>query len=354
MRSRTTDHPRSRRSFAVVGVLVALAVTFTACQPKPFHYGTSVTEPSVTRPARFLDEIFPVDVTSNVPYATADDLQGNAKNLKLDLYEPRGDTAPARPAVVVAHGGGFYAGSKTGGVEVALAQHFAATGYVVVSIDYRLLAKTNCGQLGGDITPASGCITAASAAISDGTAAVRWLRANASTYRIDQDRIGMIGDSAGAIMAIGAGLLWGATDEWMDNAVAGSPQNPVTQALMFGAPANESNPGFDSRINAWSSISGGFPSQVNALDLPRVIADNWPDAPPAPGIFFHGTADNEVLYSWGETLRDQLIDTKRYVVWEGFDGLGHVSSLWSNVRSTVVDQSTWFFTYMLGLDPTKW
>ncbi len=344
--SRIPARPIRRLAGALVAI--TLIATAAACQPQPIDYLTATPEPDVERPARYLDESFAVDVTSNLQYATADDLDGNPVDLKLDLYEPRGDTATVRPAIVVAHGGGFYGGSKTGGVEVALARHFAATGYVAVSIDYRLLANTNCGRLGGDITPGSGCIPAASAAISDGSAAVRWLRANAGTHRISPDHIVMIGDSAGAIMAIGAGMFWGSTNEWMDAVGSGTPPSPITEALLFGAPPNESNPGHDSRITAWSSISGGFPDEVTQLDLPQVIVENWPDALPAAGIFFHGTADDEVLYPWAEDLRDQLAATGRLVVWRGFDGLGHVSSLWANVRPTIVDESTWFFAQMLG------
>lgn len=344
-------HPRIRRfrpfAAAVLGLVFALAAS--ACQPQPIDHATEVPEPSLTRPARFLDEIFPVQVTRNLHYATAEDLDGDPVVMALDLYQPQGDTAGQRPAVVVAHGGGFFIGSRTGGVETALARHFAATGYVAVSIDYRLLAHENCGLLGGDITPESGCLTAASAAISDGAAAVRWLRANAETHRVDPDRIVMIGPSAGAIMAIGVGVTWGAIEEYTDAAGSPEPPNPLVEALLFGAPPNTSNAGHLSRITAWSSIAGAFPDQVNQLDLPRLVADNWPHALPAPGILFHGTADDEVLYPWGETLRDQLSATGRAVVWKGFDGLGHVSSLWGNVRATIEDETTWFFAYALGL-----
>src|SRR5690606_3505082 len=133
-----------------------------------------------------------------------------------------------RPALVVAHSGGFKIGSKTNAVSVDLANRFARKGYVVISIDYRKLALVDCGTLGGLINDSSGCRYATMAATSDGHAAVRWLRANADTHRIDPDRIAMMGDSAGALISILSGML---AD------VPGNPDDPASIDAMAGAPA---------------------------------------------------------------------------------------------------------------------
>lgn len=338
------------RSVSMVAVVTLAIAALTSCEPPPYPYLTRVPNVLGEYSGRYLDETFTVTRTSNVHYSTADDLAGNPVDLALDIYQPDGDTATARPAIILVHGGGFKILNKREQVIVDQANHFAARGYVVIAIDYRLLANENCGNLGGVITEASGCITAASAAISDGSAAVRWARLNAATYRIDPGRIAMMGDSAGAIISIGVGLFAGATNEYMDNLAAGKPQNPITVALQQGAPPNESNPGAEANINSWVSFSGGFPSQMTAISLPQLVADNWPDDPPGPGLFFHGTADNQVPYAWGETLRDQLIAIDCPVIWEGFPGLGHVGSLWTNQKQTILDESTSFFYLTLRLD----
>ena len=62
------------------------------------------------------------------------------QTLKLDVYQPHGDTVTKRPAIVWVHGGGFKTGTKTSGEIVDQANEFAKRGYLNVSIDYRLTA----------------------------------------------------------------------------------------------------------------------------------------------------------------------------------------------------------------------
>ena len=61
-------------------------------------------------------------------------------NLKLDLYEPKdiGEDVPVlSPGIVLIHGGGFVSGDKS--TMSMLATTYASHGYVVVSINYRLM-----------------------------------------------------------------------------------------------------------------------------------------------------------------------------------------------------------------------
>ena len=108
-----------------------------------------------------------------------------------DLYLP-GSTAPHRPAVVAIHGGGWVEGSRVGSAGVA--KLLAALGAVVFNIDYRLADKAD---------PA----TRWPAQLVDAQLAVRFLRAHAAEYGIDTNRIGAIGDSAGAQLAVFLGVL---------------------------------------------------------------------------------------------------------------------------------------------------
>ena len=173
----------------------------------------------------------------------------------LDMYRPTGDTQTSRPALVWVHGGSFSGGDKTNVVPVDVANTFAKLGYVVVSINYRLLGS-NC------VANPSGCTLAAIEAKRDAQAAVRWLRANAATYGIDPTRIAIGGESAGAITATLVGLL---------------SEDVGTSG----------NPGWPSTVGAFVSVSGGVPSGFN-------IANSGD----APGLFFHGTADTIVPSSW--------------------------------------------------------
>lgn len=103
------------------------------------------------------------------------------RELALDLFRPKQTTAPL-PAIICIHGGGWHSGDRK--AMGNLAQALAMRGFVTVAISYRLSGEA--------IFPA---------AIQDAKAAVRWLRAEAGTYGIDPDHIGVAGLSAGGHLA---------------------------------------------------------------------------------------------------------------------------------------------------------
>ena len=103
----------------------------------------------------------------------------NGAVLTLDLYCPE-KVSGSLPVIVWIHTGGWSKGRKERCPAVALVQD----GYAVASIDYRLTSTAPF--------PAQ---------IEDCKAAVRWLRANASTYHLDPDHIGVWGHSAGGHLA---------------------------------------------------------------------------------------------------------------------------------------------------------
>jgi len=99
--------------------------------------------------------------------------------LTLDLYCPE-KISDLLPVVVWIHGGGW----RNGGKGQCPAVDLVPDGYAVASINYRLSSSAPF--------PAQ---------IEDCKAAIRWLRANASTYHLDPDRIGVWGHSAGGHLA---------------------------------------------------------------------------------------------------------------------------------------------------------
>ncbi|MBP90952.1 MAG: hypothetical protein CMJ64_30295 [Planctomycetaceae bacterium] len=101
---------------------------------------------------------------------------GNRK-LLADIFVPETQPKPT-PAIVVVHGGGWLNGDKT--KFRALAVELASRGYVTAAIEYRL---------GGEAKFPAG--------IQDCNASVRFLRANAERYKLDPNRIGAVGGSAG-------------------------------------------------------------------------------------------------------------------------------------------------------------
>jgi acetyl esterase len=101
--------------------------------------------------------------------------------LAMDSYLPQG--AGPFPALIAIHGGGFVGGDKSEMRGVSI--FFARNGYAVFSIDYRLAPS--------EPYPA---------AVDDARAAVAFLRDHAAELRVDPDRIGALGTSAGGTIAM--------------------------------------------------------------------------------------------------------------------------------------------------------
>ena len=88
---------------------------------------------------RYATEVFPNHtLTSNINYGANTTFSGANNSLKLDFYEPTGDSELNRPLIIWVHGGSFLGGSKTDQDMTVLSQRFARKGYACASIDYRL------------------------------------------------------------------------------------------------------------------------------------------------------------------------------------------------------------------------
>jgi acetyl esterase/lipase len=111
---------------------------------------------------------------TDVEYGKAGD-----RPLLLDLVLPKAASDKPRPAIVWIHGGGWQNGNKNSDA-ARLAPLLSSDDYVGVSVGYRLSGEATW--------PAQ---------IHDCKAAIRWLRASATQYNIDPERIGLWGSSAG-------------------------------------------------------------------------------------------------------------------------------------------------------------
>ncbi|MEM8671886.1 MAG: alpha/beta fold hydrolase [Planctomycetota bacterium] len=138
-----------------------------------------------TRTSISREQLNELNVDRDVTYA-----RYGERTLEMDLYRPK-QAWGELPAVVCIHGGGWSKGNRSSHAKVA--QALATRGYVAATISYRLSGEAPFP-----------------AAIHDCKAAVRFLRANASKYGIDSDKIGAIGLSAGghltALLASSSGV----------------------------------------------------------------------------------------------------------------------------------------------------
>ena len=117
------------------------------------------------------------------------------KRLKTDIYQPQNDSVSNRACIIVAHGGAFLVGSRKGFNIKKACQYLATKGYVVFSIDYRM---------GYNPTNGKAAERAVYRGIQDMKTAIRFVKENANTFRIDTNQVFAMGTSAGSIMSIHA------------------------------------------------------------------------------------------------------------------------------------------------------
>jgi acetyl esterase/lipase len=123
-----------------------------------------------------------IETRAGVVYATHDGV-----SLAGDLYMPAG--GGQFPALVAVHGGGWQAGVRS--AFQFWGPYLAERGYVLFAVSYRLAKK------GQKMFPQ---------AVHDVLAAVQFVRAGAGKLKVDPQRIGLFGASAGAHLAALAAL----------------------------------------------------------------------------------------------------------------------------------------------------
>lgn len=220
---------------------------------------------------RYKDMIFSnVTKTSNVTFSTA-----NSATLKMDIYEPTGDTASQRPVLIMAHGGSFIGGDKgTDNVCVQICTNYAKRGYVTADIQYRLAADAF------DMLDSSKAIEVVLKAISDGKSAIRFFRkdaATANTYKINPNWIFAGGNSAGAVLYMHVIYL---------DSLGEAP--PAFQTIINqngGIEGNSGNDGYSSELSAIINLAGG-------LNKPEFVGPGN-----KPSFNAQGSADVTVPYS---------------------------------------------------------
>ena len=129
------------------------------------------------------------------------------RDLLMDIYEPVDDNAEKRAAVIVCHGGAFVASSKDdfGQNTVAYTDSLAARGYVTASLEYRqgvVMSEVEKGGRSEEIIDSVDFARTVYKAIQDIHAAVRYFRKNASELKIDTNKIYIVGNSAGGMLAL--------------------------------------------------------------------------------------------------------------------------------------------------------
>lgn len=224
------------------------------------------------------------DVTAEYRYTVQRNLtytpDGWSQELKADVYTPRGLGPYA--AVLVIHGGGWNGGERSD--MDSYCELLAENGYVAVNVDYRLAPQFTFP-----------------APVHDLQQALRWLRSKSESLRIEPERIGVLGYSAGGHLA----ALLGTVGE--------------------GDPLDQPHGGADTRVRA--VVSGAGPTDLRKYEggelVPQFIGGSREARPDAyalaspvthvtandpPMFFYHGRFDTLVPPDHSVDMKKALDD----------------------------------------------
>ncbi len=151
-------------------ILLSLALALSAC--------ATPAQAEQTPPAAETQMVTKSDVVWAHP--------GNL-DLKATIYRPAAKSATPLPVLIDVHGGAWGSGDRTG--DALYSTELAKGGVLVVSIDFRQSPDFQHPSASADVA-----------------AAVRYVRLNARQLGADPDKIGLIGSSSGAHLALLAAL----------------------------------------------------------------------------------------------------------------------------------------------------
>ena len=241
--------------------------------------------------------------TNDIPFRTV-----GGTTLRLDRYDP--PTAGPHPAIVIVHGGSWRNGDKgEGGIDPTITNRiFAARGYTVYDVQYRLVPQATFPAQLEDVICALGHVRAQAAA--DGT---------------DPERTVVLGRSAGAHLALLAAYRAGRdpvpTGCTRPAAVRGviGLYGPTDLARAYAVPAD---PELIGGPDAIAEYLGGSPATVPdryRLATPRAALDR----PVPPTLLLQGDADQIVRPEHSRSLASALGQAQATVALVEIPWAGH-------------------------------
>ncbi len=233
----------------------------------------------------------------NVPYVPS---MPDNKDLALDVYyNPHHGE---QPVAVMVHGGGWREGDKSMDNKVWICKVLANHGYVVFSLNYRLLPEASMKQQAEDVM-----------------AAVIWVKEHAGEYGGDPERVGIVGGSAGGHLA--ALVAWASDDPYFRP--TGHPQSDYDSDVKVAGlyyPVLDIDRTFKDVGDGLSPLAGlyftGKAGDEYREALEHLSPHNHVDRQATPTIFLTGDADELDLYpqsvEYTEKLRELGIDSELY------------------------------------------
>ena len=232
----------------------------------------------------------PVTEPTSATYKTV-----GGTSLLLDYYPPLQSTAQRYPLVVYFHGGDWSSGNRQlSGNYKRIVDQFRNRGYAVVSADYRLVDADGVGL---------------DQMLEDTTDAVRHMIQNASKYKIDPDRIALMGDGAGAHLALMTSLF---PERYNTSGAYPGVSLKIGCVVSLAAPtdlsalAQEPDSALKAAAEALLGVSYAENSAAYDQASPaRLLNENAP-----PVLLIHGREDQVVPYAQAIRFYDAAVTAK--------------------------------------------
>ncbi|MBX3444480.1 MAG: alpha/beta hydrolase [Planctomyces sp.] len=260
-----------------------------------------------------------VELESDVKYGRVGE-----RDLLLDVYRPKDQSEPL-PLLVFIHGGGWRGGNKADYRVYAV--HFAQRGYVVASVGYRLSGEAQYP-----------------AAVHDVKCAIRWLRSQAAELKIDPDRIGVVGGSAGGHLAMMIGYSADVPELDGDGGSPGVSSRVQAVVNIYG-PCDLTTDFVRENAAAKNLCRGFFGGEVDELlsvyQQASPITHLTADDPPT--LILHGTTDDVVPIDQSDILSARLQELEIPYVYDRLPGWPHTMDL----TQACNDRAKWFMDRFL-------
>ena len=249
----------------------------------------------------------------NVEYGRAGDVI-----LRLDMHLP--DGPGPFPAAILVHGGAWVQGDRKANVQPLFAP-LSNAGFAWFSISYRLVNDVP-STLGSDKTIAS--LLSMGTAVDDVRQAVAYVKAHAAEFRVDPDRIALIGESAGAQLASMAALKPGPNGAVRAVVAFYCPSDLVSLAQSLKQIPDSVRQKIKGTM--WETMLNGALRQFSPL--------TWVSKDAPPFLLIHGTADTLVPFEQSTAFCDALNNSGAACTLYPVNGAGHGMRWWDNQRAT--------------------
>ncbi len=249
--------------------------------------------------AQLLDSIAngnPIPMAFFMPYALDTTTKMKVSNMQYDVYMPKltVDSLSERPVIFYVHTGNFLppvinggpGGSKADSAGVELCKQWAKRGYVAVAVNYRHGWNPQASGQTGEIIRRATLLNAVYRAIHDVKQSVRHLRANASTYGVNKDKVVLFGQGSGGYVVLAYNTLDKISETATDKFL-----NPLSLQSYINPQAVGGVDGFGGLLNLYTD--NGESAAISAtVNIGGALGDiAWLEGNEVPMISLHCVHD---------------------------------------------------------------